>query len=76
VSAGSLVAEQEVDESPEQVQAKKTLVQVHFPSFNMHADCSILVPPMENLSRINSLLEESAVTTIHLKRDASSFIHY
>ena len=38
VSGGTLVAEQEVEESPEQVQAKKTWVQVHFPSFNMHSD--------------------------------------
>ena len=44
VSGGSLVAEQEVEESPEQVQAKKTWVQVHFPSFNMHADSSNLFP--------------------------------
>ena len=35
----------------------------------------ILVPPMENLSRINCLLEES-VNTIHLKRGGSSFVHY
>ena len=120
VSGGSLVAEQEVEESPEQVQAKKNWVQVHFPAFNMHTDSShifptncsfivmdcrvqtstssvsndeileqltfisnhlsssgvlILVPPMEDLSRITCLLEESA-TTIHFKRDGPSYVHY
>ena len=34
--------EQKVEESPEQIQAKKTWVKVHFRSFNMHADRSNL----------------------------------
>ena len=44
VSGGSLVAEQEVEESPEQVQAKKNWVQVHFPAFNMLTDSSNIFP--------------------------------
>ena len=44
MSGESLVAEQEVEESPEQVQAKKNWVQVHFPAFNMHTESSHIFP--------------------------------
>ena len=119
VSGGSLEAEQVVEELPEQVESKRTWVNVHGAAFlfSEHSDliptncsfivldyrhdgtshsvsndeifaklsfvsdhlcqsgCAIFVPPLHDLSRLNSLLEDSQ-STLKLKRDGASYIHY